>query len=263
MHTQHAHDFAELTSALALFHTKRLALRPAAVADGWPLWGATRNPSFNDGLLWAQPKDDSQVLERMDAIVTACNRGRLSAVSAMVKETGQWAALFRLLPHAADPSKIELGIWTHTDFWHGRVSMELTRACISAAFMVTNVQTLVGAATHANRSSCTLMRLCGMDPKRTVSRRHEHLPNVELVEHEITRAHWKQLPWARSAFDVTPVLSASSLFESGTAQVMGLPRSMPHADEQPGQATVPAGLGQGLGIEMSIDLGAASLRRAA
>ncbi len=254
-HAQTAHDFSELTASLSLFHTKRLALRPAAVADGWPLWGATRNPSFNDGLLWAQPKDDTQVLERMDAIVTACNRGRLTAVSAMVKDTGQWAALFRLLPHAADLSKIELGIWTHTDFWHGRVSMELTRACISAAFTVTGAQTLVGAATSANRSSCTLMRLCGMEPQRTVSRRHEHMPDVELIEHEITRAHWQQLPWARTAFDVTPVASSRALRESTSASVVELLRK----EERTGAGVETANEMAAMGT----DLGAASLRRAA
>lgn len=220
MHAQNTHDFAELTAALSLFHTKRLALRPAAVADGWPLWVATRNPIFNSGLLWSQPKDEAQVLERMDAITTATQRGRLTAVSAVVKDTGQWAALFRLLPHAADPAKIELGIWMHTDFWVGRLSMELTRACISAAFTITDVQTLVGAATGSNRSSCTLMRLCGMEPRRTVSRRHEDLPEVELIEHEITRARWLQMDWARSAYDLARVPSATALCSPPSAEVV-------------------------------------------
>jgi RimJ/RimL family protein N-acetyltransferase len=262
MQAQASHDFAELTTALSLFHTKRLALRPAAVADGWPLWVATRNPVFNDGLLWSQPKDDAQVLERMDAITTATQRGRMTAVSAMVKDTGQWAALFRLLPHAADPAKIELGIWLHTNFWQGRLSIELTRACISAAFTVTDVQTLVGAATSRNRSSCTLMRLCAMEPQRTVSRRHEHLPDVDLIEHEITRAQWLQQPWARSAFEMMPVPSAAALREANSAQVTAFPQPA----EQPGQherQVVPSGLGHDLGVELGADSGGEGLRRAA
>ena len=262
MTAQTSHDFAELTAALSLFHTKRLALRPAAVADGWPLWVATRNPMFNDGLLWSQPKDDSQVLERMDAITTATQRGRMTAVSAMVKDTGQWVALFRLLPHAADPAKIELGIWMHTDFWQGRLSMELTRACISAAFTVTDVQTLVGAATSRNRSSCTLMRLCAMEPQRTVSRRHENLPDVELIEHEITRTQWLQQPWARSAFEMMPVTSAASLREAHSAQVK--PFVQPAQTAQPAeQAAEQAATGHNIEVDQQANLGAVGLRRAA
>lgn len=256
MTAQNTHDFAELTAALSLFHTKRLALRPAAVADGWPLWVATRNPLFNDGLLWAQPTNDSQVLERMDAITAATQRGRMSAVSAMVKDTGQWVALFRLLPHAADPAKIELGIWMHTEFWQGRLSMELTRACISAAFTVTDVQTLVGAATSRNRSSCTLMRLCGMEPQRTVSRRHEHLPDVDLIEHEITRAHWLQQPWARTAFETIPVTSAATLRETTSAVIKAFPtQDQPEVQREHGVV--------GAASPASHDIGAADLRRAA
>lgn len=196
-------DFGELADELALVHTRRLALRPLCEADGWPLWLATRNPCFNEGLLWPQPAHQDQVFERVDAIVRLARRGGLAAMSAVLKDTGQWAALFRFLPYAgqsaapAAPTRapvrvVEMGVWTHPAFWHGRLSLELGRACVSAAFRLSEVDVLVGAAAPSNRSSCQLMTLCGLTPRRSVLRKHETLAPVELIEHEITRAQWQQ-----------------------------------------------------------------------
>jgi RimJ/RimL family protein N-acetyltransferase len=184
-------DFEELANELHLVHTPRLALRPLALADAWPLWEATRNPAFNSGLLWEQPRQVSQVFERVEAILQAAEQGRLAAVSAVVKETGQWVGLFRFLPHAANPvNAIEMGIWTHPAFWHGRVGLELGMACVSSAFSLSDAQLLLGAAAPSNRGACQLNRLCGLVPVRTVWRKHETLADVELIEHEITREQW-------------------------------------------------------------------------
>lgn len=50
------------------------------------------------------------------------------------------------------------------------------------------------------------MTLCGLTPQRNVRRKHETLPDVELIEHEITRAQWlaqqaEQAPGKRKAFE--------------------------------------------------------------
>lgn len=187
-------DFQEFANELQLVHTPRLALRPLALADAWPLWEATRNPAFNSGLLWAQPAQTSEVFERVEAIMQAAQQGRLAAVSAVVKETGQWVGLFRFLPHAANPlGAVEMGIWTHPVFWHGRVSLELCKACVSAAFSLSNVQLLVGAVAPSNRGACLLNRMIDLVPVRTVWRKHETLGDVELIEHELTRQQWLAL----------------------------------------------------------------------
>lgn len=183
-------DFEELANELQLVHTPRLALRPLALADAWPLWEATRNPVFNSGLLWAQPAQTSEVFERVEAIMQAAQQGRLAAVSAVVKETGQWVGLFRLQPYACNPAAIEMGIWTHPAFWQGRVSLEFAKGCGYAAFSLSDAELLVGAASPTNRSSAKLMEMSGMVPVRRVWRKHETLADVELIEHELTRERW-------------------------------------------------------------------------
>jgi RimJ/RimL family protein N-acetyltransferase len=199
-------DFEELVTKLQFVHTDRLALRPLALADAWPLWDATRNPAFNAGLLWAQPDREMQVLERVDAIMQAASRERLAAVSAVCRQTGQWVGLFRYLPHASSLDTVEMGIWVHPNFWHGKVAFELAKACGNAVFSLSDVEVLVGAAAPSNRGACALNRLGGLMPVRTVWRKHETQADVELIEHEITRAQWlaqqaDQVPGKRKAFE--------------------------------------------------------------
>jgi RimJ/RimL family protein N-acetyltransferase len=184
-------DFLELTQALECSFSERVALRPVALCDAWPLFVATRNPAFNQHLLWAQPDHEELVLKRVRLIMEASRRGRLTALSAVARRTGEFIALFRFQPHATLPDAIEMGIWVHDKYWHGRYSLELGRLCVSAAFTLsTGVQLLLGASAPANRGSCRLMEAVGMTPGRMVQRDTEMGHQAVLCEYTITRADW-------------------------------------------------------------------------
>ena len=183
-------DFLELTQALECSFSDRVALRPVALCDAWPLFVATRNPAFNQYLLWAQPEDEALVLKRVRMIMDASRRGRLTALSAVSRKTGEFISLFRFQPHATLPGTIEMGIWVHDKYWHGRYSLELGRLCVSGAFTLCNVQVLLGASAPENRGSCRLMEAVGMTPQRTVSRDTEMGYQAVLREYTITRSDW-------------------------------------------------------------------------
>ena len=184
-------DFVELTQALECSFSERVALRPVALCDAWPLFEATRNPMFNQHLLWAQPDREELVLKRVRMIMEASRRGRLTALSAVQRRTGEFVALFRFQPHATLPGTIEMGIWLHDKYWHGRYSLELGRLCVSAAFALSDqVQLLLGASAPENRGSCRLMEAVGMMAGRTVLRDTEMGHQAELVEYTISRADW-------------------------------------------------------------------------
>jgi len=184
-------DFLELTHALECSFSERVALRPVALCDAWPLWVATRNPQFNRHLLWARPDNEEMVLKRVRLIMEASRRGRLTALSAVQRTTGEFIALFRFQPHAALPGTIEMGIWVHDKYWHGRYSLELGRLCVSAAFALSSqVQLLLGASAPENRGSCRLMEQVGMTPVRMVDRDTEMGYQAVLREYTITRAEW-------------------------------------------------------------------------
>ena len=183
-------DFHALTEALERVHSPRLALRPVALSDAWPLFQATRNPLFNKHLMWDQPEDEAGVLDRMDAIIDSARRGRLAALSAVVKTTGEWVSLYRFQKHALDPRLVEMGLWTHDKFWQGRFSLELTAACVDAAFSLSDISTLVGAAAPDNLGSCRILELCGLSSASLVLRQGESGTEVKLQEFQITREAW-------------------------------------------------------------------------
>jgi len=182
-------DFFEFTEALECSFTRRVALRPVALSDAWPLFVATRNPAFNKHLSWTQPENEELVLKRVRLIMDASRRGRLTALSAVQRSTGEFIGLFRFMPHAALQDAVEMGVWIHDKFWHGRYGLELGQLCVSAAFSLSKVHQLVGASFPENRGSCHLMEAVGMTPLRMVERDLE-IGHRAVREYAITRAEW-------------------------------------------------------------------------
>lgn len=183
-------DFVELTHLLECSFSDRIALRPVALCDAWPLFVATRNPAFNRHLLWAQPETEELVLKRVRMIMDASRSGRLTALSAVQRSTGEFVALFRFQPHTIRLDTLEMGIWVHDKYWHGRYSLELGRLCVSAAFSLSNVKSLLGASAPENRGSCHLMEAVGMTATQLVSRDTEMGYQAMLREYVISRAEW-------------------------------------------------------------------------
>ena len=135
-------------------------------------------------------RTEELVLKRVRLIMDASRRGRLTALSAVQRATGEFIALFRFIPHATQPGTIEMGIWMHDKYWHGRYSLELGRLCVSAAFALSNVNLLLGASAPENRGSNHLMEAVGMEPGRLVERDTEMGWKSTLREYTISRAQW-------------------------------------------------------------------------
>lgn len=186
-------DFFELSEALARVRSERVALRPVALADAYPLYRATRHPNFNRFLLWEQPDDEDQVLARVDAIARASAAGRLAAFSAVLVETGEWVALYRFQPHAEWPDAAEVGIWTHDRFWNDRYSLEIMRLCFSAAFSLTSLRSIIGAADTSNAASLRLMIRSGMRRTRMRVTPDESGSRRDSIECRITAEEWASL----------------------------------------------------------------------
>lgn len=196
-------DFGTLTENLERIFTPRLVLRPLALADAWPLFAATRNPKFNRELLWTQPATVQAVLERIEVIMDSARLGRLAALCAVVKETGEWVSLFRFQPQFADASLVEMGIWTHDKFWGDHYSFELTSSCIDAAFTFSDTPSLAAATSAFNRGALGVLNQCGLVPTHLAYRRTEQGIENEYQEFAITRAQWTDRRRA-SVFEQVP-----------------------------------------------------------
>ena len=203
-------NYQRLSERLERIHTKRLALRPVCMSDAWPLYQATLNPLFNAGLRWEAPADDGPVLERVEVISNASRRGKLAAVSVVLKDTGEWVSLFRFQPYEQDENIVELGIWTHHAFWQGGYSLELGKACVDAAFLFSDTSALIGTSTPANKASRRLMEMCGMQAGKAITRKSETQKDKDIpyLEYSITREHWLQQKHSET-FAQVPALGTS------------------------------------------------------
>jgi RimJ/RimL family protein N-acetyltransferase len=227
-------DFLELGSRLEQIYSKRIALRPASLCDAWPLYVATRNPSFNRHLLWPQPDTEDEVLQRLHNIVNRSRSGRYCAMTASVRHSGEFLGVFRFIPSSLGPECVEMGIWMHDKFWHGRYGLELGRLCVSAAFsMAPELGVLVGATYPENRGSKALMTAVGMTPGRMVVRDTEKGPPVALEEYTISRAEWQAQH--RTAFEeFRPPLPkvAQQVHDSETPDRISIVAATPDAARQ-------------------------------
>jgi RimJ/RimL family protein N-acetyltransferase len=217
------HDYSELADRLERAYSSRIALRRVSLADGWPLFEATRNPLFNKFLMWDTPAGELEVLARIDAIVAAQRRGKMAAMSGVVRSTGEWASLFRFQPYAADPDVMEMGVWTHDRFWQGKYTLEISKMCIDACFASCDVERLVGAAAPDNAGSCQLMRAVGMTDTELVRRRTEGGRRVELQEFEILRSVWTGRAEERAqkpSHEVVPDAAATTAAREAAAHAL-------------------------------------------
>lgn len=185
-------DFQELTHRLERFSSSRLALRPLCLADAWPLFRATRHEHFNENLAWDQPTDIDGVVQRLELICKAANRGELTALAAVARDTGEWVSLFRFFPPMnKEPGVLEMGIWTHVKFWTGHHSFDLGKLCVDTAFRVSNVKRLIGLAAPGNRGSIHLMRMVGMTERCRSFKYHETGRKLPTIQCEVSREEWE------------------------------------------------------------------------
>ncbi len=183
-------DYLTLTETLEQIESENLVFRPVTVADAWPLFLATRNPLFNATLSWAQPADQAEVVARITAVIRATRRGQMSAISAVVRETGALVSIYRFQGYKPDPSCAEMGVWTMPGFWHGGYSTEITRACVDATFAMSEATVLLAAAEHHNRPARKVLANAGLTPHLDVVRKAECGRIAYLTEFRITREQW-------------------------------------------------------------------------
>jgi len=204
-------DFFELSSRVHGLQTARLVLREASPADAGPLFDATRNPEFNRLLVWPRPDRLEQVQQRMEAICLAHSRGRMTAVSACLKETGAWVGIFRLMPYGLDPEITEIGLWMHPAYWRASLAREITEACIATSFSLPEVHTVLAAALPANKVVLTGLSTLGFSFANDVIRHHEDGRPADVVEYRLTRDVWSARRQAEAEAARSPASSVSHL----------------------------------------------------
>ena len=184
-------DFRLVAQHAVLYHTERLAMRQMSHSDLWPLWNATRHPEFNKGVLWSQPDDPVDVARRTIRLSLAAECGDIAAVSAVLRETGQWGAVFRYLMLDED---LELGLWSHPTLWGNGIGTEVTRLAVFAAFLEVGVTSMCARVAASNRPAVRVLEKAGLTYAGEYPSKHESLGVVERQLFRITREQFQNLP---------------------------------------------------------------------
>lgn len=183
-------DFQLLARRAAFYHSDRLAMRQFSISDLWPLWETTRNPSFNKGVLWPQPSQVEEIARRTDGLTVAAARGDIAAVSAVVRTTGQWAALFRYLTLDGE---LELGLWSNPALWGAGMGTEVTRLAVFAAFLELGVDSMCARVASANVPAVRVLQKAGLTYVGEYPSSHEAGGTVDRQLFRITREQFAAL----------------------------------------------------------------------
>jgi RimJ/RimL family protein N-acetyltransferase len=181
-----------LSARLVGARSERLMLREPRLGDAIDLFEASRNPRFNEHLMWDAPPDLNAVRQRLERVMDRAASGVCAAFAAIDRASGRWVALFRFEPRP-ETSWAELGLWSHPDFWGVGHGEEVTRLAIEQAFTKTELEGVVACAKTAHRASMKLLERCGLEPIGVEPRAHESGHSVPLMRMLMTRTRWSWL----------------------------------------------------------------------
>jgi RimJ/RimL family protein N-acetyltransferase len=215
-------DFTSLARAMETVQINDLTFRAARAADGWMLFDATRNKSFNRYLSWSKPNDPYEVVARMEAIVEAHRLGDMCAMAITKTDTNQWVGLFRFLRYRHDPEIVEISLWTHSDFYHASNGLTIVRTALEKVFRCTEVSVVLAASCQGNRSAQRILEICGFVYDGVVPRPHEDGHSLELFEFRLDRQRWASMTGVEVTQSASLLTEARSLRRARAATNAGI-----------------------------------------
>lgn len=164
-------------------HTsKQVAFRPFTRSDIFPLFVATRNPRFNEYLLWPAPDTMQSLVPWLEKLLGAALANEMAVCSACEKDSGRWLGML-LVKRYRDGA--EIGLALHPDVWSRRVVFALGDALIgvlSENFPALPIYCRVNPANHR------MERVCGYYGFEVVD--HEKAPRT--TGEEVNFGVWKR-----------------------------------------------------------------------
>jgi RimJ/RimL family protein N-acetyltransferase len=187
-------DFDHLSLRSSHHFTERLAQRPLAASDAWPLYSACQVPAFNANLLWEAPPSAREVVFRVEGMLEKVRNRQLFASSMVVRDTGEWAGVLRAFPSLIEGlthATLEGGIWVHPKFWHGGLAVEMGQLFTDTLFLeVPALRCFVARVSKDNRAANRLVRSLGFSVVGEGLTFREDGRPMEILHHAITREEW-------------------------------------------------------------------------
>jgi len=208
-------DFKKFGQRINHHYSERLALRPIALSDAWPLFEATQADGFNEHLLWQRPEHHLPVFERIESIMDQAQSGQIAAIAAVARKTGQFAALYRFAPFA---DGVEMSLWTHPEFWGGGFGTDTTRLAVQAAMAESDTKRLYARSMNDNKPAHRVLEKVGLKPSDLGSIRDESGSERHYMTYKIERADWST---QETQIDLRTLETSSKLPDTQLASQVG------------------------------------------
>lgn len=210
-------EFNQFAQRINHHYSERLALRQIALSDAWPLFEATQADGFNEHLLWQRPEHHLPVFERIESIIDQAQSGKIAAIAAVARKTGQFAALYRFAPFA---DGVEMSLWTHPEFWGGGFGTETTRLAVQAAMAESDANRLYARSMNDNKPAHRVLEKVGLKPTDLGSIRDESGYERHYLTYKIERSDWTT---QEEQIDLCKLETPGSLRDAQDASNIGVP----------------------------------------
>lgn len=182
-----ARHIDSLRHAFDCHYAKKVAFRPFARADGFPLFEATRHPEFNRNLLWTAPETEQGIFQQVDKLVREHTLGRALILSICQRQTGEWQGLLRIEDYE---DGVEIGLYLHPDSWSRGVVVVAGSAFIELIFRSNPALPMYIRMLPSNER---LLRICKVYNFEFVREETDHHPitgQKQVHVYRLTKDRW-------------------------------------------------------------------------
>jgi len=157
--------------------SKDVTFRLLTKSDVFPLFNATKNPEFNQHLLWNAPKNVSDLVPEIEKLIRQSERGEMLVLSMCLQETGTWFGFLKFAPFR---DTFEITYWVHPNFWSKKITVEACLAAISTYFENSNLDILYCRAKKDNNKMIKMLVFFGFEKIDDMYATHENGHQLDL-----------------------------------------------------------------------------------
>ena len=172
--------------------TARLTLRSPREEDMAFVFDASRNPGFNDGMLWDAPVSLEACRELYEDAVRCWESGECYVFTLVRRDSGE--AVGRL--GVRDGCSLSVGFWTHPTHQNNGYMTEALQAALRLAFETLEAPSVEACHADWNLASRRVLENCGFRFKRHVEQ--GFLKNGEWFAEDVLAISRQQWETARS-----------------------------------------------------------------
>jgi RimJ/RimL family protein N-acetyltransferase len=169
------------------YRVGHLVFRPLFKGDAFPLFDATRNPDFNQHLLWSAPETAEELITQVNLLRREHKLNRAAVYSMCDRLTGRWVGFIKFAPYL---DAFSIAIWIHPNSWKSTVGFTASRFALEAAMDLAKVPKLYAYIKAENTPMQDMSEKCGYVYLKNIEIEHADGYMVDAKLYELTQENW-------------------------------------------------------------------------